>query len=202
MNVLLITSGNHEGIAMRNSRQNRWYACVLRGLAILAFVASLTTTSARAQAATSPSSTTDLAGRWRLRLEFGNAIELGDTTRGGGFVGGVLASFDLVPRLALQAGFSMEGGSAGIRVQHMTDRGWQFWFDGMAGFIGVTNLPRQTMWGFGGAIGTSLRVNDRFLLGPYLRYSHRLETALADRDLLAFGIQLDLVIARRSQSNP
>lgn len=170
-------------------RQLRW-ACVVAAL--------IATSQAHAQGAPPAEPQTEIAGPWRLRLDAGHAIELGDTTRGEGYAAGVRISVDLVPNLALQAGFGMEGVSAGLRLQYMTERGWQLWLDGMAGFRGYVNLPNETMWGFGTAIGTSLRVNERFLIGPYVRYAHYLETASADADLLAFGIQLDLVIARRN----
>lgn len=151
---------------------------------------------------TSPSPIVDanaLAGRWRIRIEAGSALDLRDANADPSFGGALRFSVDLRPVLAVQAGFGMEGLSAGLRLQHMLPRGWQIWIDGTAGFRGWTNLPPETMWGFGTGAGASLRVNDRFLLGPYLRYTHHLDTATRDADLLTFGLQLDLVIARRAR---
>jgi hypothetical protein len=67
-----------------------------------------------------------------------------------------------------------------------------------AGLIGYSSIE-GVLLGSSTGVGASLRVNERFLLGPFVRYAHTVRTKLEDFDYVAVGLQLDFHIDRRAR---
>jgi hypothetical protein len=133
---------------------------------------------------------------WRLRLEGASSYELQrERTR---FATRVQFSWTAAPHASIQFGLSTDGAGLGVRVHGETVGGWELWVDVNAGLIGYSSIE-GVLLGSSTGVGASLRVNERFLLGPFVRYAHTVRTKLEDFDYVAVGLQLDFHIDRRAR---
>ena len=145
-----------------------------------------------------PSDVTPLAvgnSPWRLRLEAASSYEFQlEHTH---FAPRVQFSWTAAPHASLQFGFGMEGAGFGVRVHGETVGGWELWVDVNAGLMGYSSIE-GILLGSSAGVGASLRVSERFLVGPFVRYAHIVRTKREDVDYLAVGLQLDFHIDRRA----
>lgn len=133
---------------------------------------------------------------WRLRLEAASSYEFQlERTR---FATRVQFSWTAAPHASIQFGLSTDGAGLGVRVHGETVGGWELWVDVNAGLIGYSSIE-GVLLGSSTGVGASLRVNERFLLGPFVRYAHTVRTKLEDFDYVAVGLQLDFHIDRRAR---
>ena len=132
---------------------------------------------------------------WRLRLEAASSYEFQlEHTH---FAPRIQFAWAAAPHASLQFGFGMEGAGFGVRVHGETVGGWELWVDANAGVIGFSSIEGMLL-GFSTGAGASLRVSERFLVGPFVRYAHTIRTKWEDVDYVAAGLQLDFHIDRRA----
>lgn len=132
---------------------------------------------------------------WRLRLETASSYEFQlERSR---FATRMQFSWTAAPHASLQFGLSTDGTGFGVRVHGETVGGWELWVDVNAGLIGYTSIE-GVLLGSSAGVGASLRVSERFLVGPFVRYAHTVRTKGVDSDYVAIGLQLDLHIDRRA----
>jgi hypothetical protein len=132
---------------------------------------------------------------WRLRLEAASSYEFQlERTR---LATRVQFSWTAAPHASLQFGVGVDGAGLGLRVHGETVGGWELWVDINAGLIGYSSVE-GVLLGSSAGVGASLRVSERFLVGPFVRYAHTVRTKGEDADYFAIGLQLDLHIDRRA----
>jgi hypothetical protein len=164
----------------------------------LVAVPALAEAPAASDAAEAPTETTTAPlghSPWRLRLEVASSYEYERERTY--FVPRIQFAWTASPHASLQLGFGVEGLGLGIRVHGETVGGWELWWDVNAGFTGYSSIEGVFV-GMSTGVGVSLRVNERFLVGPFVRYAHTLQTTSPDRDYTIAGLQVDFHIDRRA----